>query len=365
MAVKAKKSDKYSALESTLGKELAFNGARIKCLTLLITALIKVQSVNFERLAQGFDNPVLLGSNLRRIQRFFASFDLPRDLIARLLFKLLPVGGPYRLALDRTNWKFGVRNINILMLGVVYKGLSLPILWTILDNKRGNSDQAEREALIKRYIDLFGVQRIESLAADREFIGRDWHEFLVEWKIQFFIRLRENMQVYIPGRGIVKAYWLFNNLPHDTALHYPKIVRVKGCWMYLSGSKIVNEQGQIEFLIVASYRYTNDALAYYKERWQIETMFKAFKTNGFNLESTHLKDYERIDKLLMVLSLAFNWAYKIGIYKDREIRKIKLKKHGRPEYSLFAYGLKWLAQVLINTYTQNIQKLSNLFLSCT
>lgn len=118
-------------------------------MVLLITALLKVQSVNFERLAQGFDHAVALSSNLRRIQRFFAAFDLKSDLVAVLLFKMLPFSGPYRLSLDRTNWKFGQTNINILVLGVIHKGLSLPILWTFLGNKRGNSDQAERQALIE------------------------------------------------------------------------------------------------------------------------------------------------------------------------------------------------------------------------
>jgi hypothetical protein len=85
MADQAKKLDKYSDLQAQLGNELPINGARIKFIVLLITALIKVQSVNFERLSQGFDNAVELSSNLRRIQRFFAHFDLNSDLISRLL----------------------------------------------------------------------------------------------------------------------------------------------------------------------------------------------------------------------------------------------------------------------------------------
>jgi hypothetical protein len=101
MATKAKKLVKYSDLQDILGKELPINAARLKFIVLIMTSLIKVQSVNFERLAQGFDNPVSLSSNLRRIQRFFASFTLDSDLVARLLFKLMPFRGPYRLALDR------------------------------------------------------------------------------------------------------------------------------------------------------------------------------------------------------------------------------------------------------------------------
>lgn len=365
MATKAKKLAKYSELQDILGKELPINAARIKFMVLLMTALIKVQSVNFERLAQGFDNPVELSSNLRRIQRFFASFSLERDLMARLLFKILPFKGPYRLTLDRTNWKFGQRNINILILGVIYKGLSLPILWTFLGDKRGNSDQRERIELMERFMRLFGLQTIEFITADREFIGEQWWQFLIDHHISFFIRMRENMKIHIPHKGEVKAFWLFHNLPLNTAYHYPKIVQIKGCWVYLSGLKYVNQKGNMEYLIVASFDKPHQSLDYYRQRWQIETMFKAFKTAGFNLESTHLKDYERLDKLLMLVALAFVWAYKVGIYRNNEIKQIKIKKHGRLEKSFFAYGLEYLAQAFLNALSLNIQKLSFAFLSCT
>lgn len=53
---------KYSDSQEPLSKELSINGARIKFIVLLVTALIKVQSVNFERLAQEFDNEVELSS---------------------------------------------------------------------------------------------------------------------------------------------------------------------------------------------------------------------------------------------------------------------------------------------------------------
>ena len=56
-ANQAKKLARYSALQDYLGKELPINAARIKFIVLLITSLIKVQSVNFERLAQPFIKP--------------------------------------------------------------------------------------------------------------------------------------------------------------------------------------------------------------------------------------------------------------------------------------------------------------------
>jgi hypothetical protein len=69
--------------------------------------------------------------------------------------------------------------------------------------------------------------------------------------------------------------------------------------------------------------------------------------------------------LLMITALAFYWAYITGIYRNQEIKPIKIKKHGRPEKSVFAYGLEYLAFALVNSIQTIIQKLSTTFLSCT
>lgn len=365
MATRAKNLAKYSELQAILGKELPINAARLKFVVLLIVALIKVQSVNFERLAQVFDNPVRLNSNLRRIQRFFAGFQLDSDLVARLLYKLIPFSGPYALTLDRTNWKFGQTNINILVLGVIYKGISLPILWTFLGDKRGNSNQEERIALMQRFIGLFGVKMIEFLTADREFLGHVWWQFLIDHQIAFFIRMRENIKVSIPRKAEVKVCWLFHHLPLNTTYFYPKMVKVGENLVYLSAMRYLNEQGRVEYLIVASFHKTDQALEFYRQRWQIETMFRAFKTAGFNLQATHLSHYERLDKLLMLVALAFVWAYKVGIYQHNEVKKLLIKKHGRLEKSFFAYGLETLAQALLNAFDEIIRLLTKPFLSCT
>ena len=61
-------------------------------------------------------------------------------------------------------------DINILMLGVVYNGVAFPLIFSML-NKRGNSNSQERIDLVNRFIRLFGKDAIESIVADREFVG--------------------------------------------------------------------------------------------------------------------------------------------------------------------------------------------------
>ncbi|MDY6326067.1 MAG: hypothetical protein SPL42_00820 [Bacteroidales bacterium] len=64
----------------------------------------------FSLLATVFDSPAKAESCLRRIQRFFAEFDLSQDLIASFLYRLLPGTGRRTLSIDRTNWRSGRRS---------------------------------------------------------------------------------------------------------------------------------------------------------------------------------------------------------------------------------------------------------------
>lgn len=66
------------------------NLARAKFFAHFIMALCKVQTVTFEKLANAFDTTSQAGSSLRRIQRVMASFTLDSDLVATLVFNLLP-----------------------------------------------------------------------------------------------------------------------------------------------------------------------------------------------------------------------------------------------------------------------------------
>jgi hypothetical protein len=58
-------------------------------------------------------------------------------------------------------------------------------MWKFLP-KRGNSNTSERIELIERFIALFGIEKIQCLTADREFIGDDWFAYLKKKDIPFF-----------------------------------------------------------------------------------------------------------------------------------------------------------------------------------
>jgi hypothetical protein len=90
-----------------------FNKARIKLITMFILSLVKVQTVNFNRLAVSFDSRSQSDSSLRHIQRFFASFVVDIDLLSKMLFALIP---PARRCVSLRRFLHGI-------LPHLYKGL--------------------------------------------------------------------------------------------------------------------------------------------------------------------------------------------------------------------------------------------------
>lgn len=103
--------DKNTDLISTLQGHFKgdFNLARVKLICLFITALCKVKTINYDRLASGFDSIANKNSSYRRIQRFMAKFDLPMKIVSSLIFNLLPSKTDLTLVMDRTNWKYGTK----------------------------------------------------------------------------------------------------------------------------------------------------------------------------------------------------------------------------------------------------------------
>lgn len=362
ISLECKDTALISVLQSHFKGEI--NLARVKLICLFITALCKIKTINYDRLASGFDTKADKNSSYRRIQRFMKEFDFPMRTVSFLIFNLLPFKDGLVLILDRTNWKFGAKNINILMLGVSYKNIAFPLMFKMLD-KRGNSDTEERIDLVKKYIEWFGKESIDCLLADREFVGDKWLAFLNQNNIRYYIRIRNNFKIFsYQKQAEIKAFWLFNNLKISEFYHYPRIIELHGQRCYLSGCKTINRKGKMEFLIIVSFNEPSQAMAYYKQRWQIETLFRGLKSSGFNIEDTHVTDLERLEKLFSLVMVAFVWCYKIGDFLDENIQKIIIKKHGRRAVSVFKYGLDYLSKFLLTGFNSLEYSLFG-FLSCT
>jgi Transposase DDE domain len=347
-------------LRKALRPHLAWHGARLSFLATFLIALLQVKTVNFTELASAFGGKAHIDSHYKRIQRFFRLYDLDFAEMAQAVVNLMAIPEPWVLSLDRTEWQFGGAIFNILMLAVVHEGVAFPVAWSMLD-KRGNSDSTERMNLVNGFLERFGEHQIACLTADREFVGKDWLNYLLSDPLTpFRIRIRENHTLRQGGR-VLKVSVVFQDLKPGES----KVLRDKrqlwGQWVYIAALRLEDQS----LLVVATQKAPQSAIKDYAQRWSVETLFGILKTRGFCLESTHLVDSERLSKLLALLSLALCWAFLVGEWLH-QLKPLTIKKHGRRAKSLFRYGFDYLRNIMLNLKQKMPDFLDVLqFLSCT
>ena len=167
---------------------------RLATMAIILFGLANGRTVSLSHLASQFPGKALHASNYRRLQHFFKQVQFDEAVVARFIVSLLNIKGPVILAVDRTNWKLGKVDINILVLAIVTRRFKVPLICSFFDH-RGNSSTAQRIDLIERYLHIFKVSSIKALLADREFVGNEWINYLVEKTVPFVIRLREDMYI--------------------------------------------------------------------------------------------------------------------------------------------------------------------------
>ena len=210
-------------LTGSLSNIFDWHKSRIDCFSNLLLGLISAQTVNLSKIARHFKNNNLIESNYRRIQSFFKDVEFNVDSVAEFnIQQLLSAKEKLYLILDRTNWKFGKTNINILVLSVVYEGIAVPLYHDLLDH-RGNSSSEFRIDLVKNFIAKFGKDRIGCILGDREFIGQDWLGWLDSQGIDYVVRIKNNLMTTNTRGFSAKVSTLFD----DLAIHQHKDLRDK------------------------------------------------------------------------------------------------------------------------------------------
>lgn len=339
--------DLTHALGGLLSSHLGLGKSRVETLVVIIVGLVSARTVNLSHIASQFPGSAKHASSYRRLQRFFQHVRVDNDWVAQMMVRLLNQRGPWLLALDRTNWKVGSRDINILVLALVTQRFRVPLMWTILD-KQGSSNTGERVALMQRYLAVFGASSIQLLLADREFIGHDWFDFLNKNNIAFAIRLKQNMLLMrADGRKLTFQSLLRRHRStktiHTWSGWIPGMQRTVGNQLSFAARRIKNG----EWLIIASNREPKNALRQYRRRWAIECLFGDTKTRGFNLEDTRITDPEKLDLWLAIITLTMSWSYRCAtkVMGQSAIRK---KAHGYREKSWFRTGLDLLRRWIIH-----------------
>lgn len=207
------------------------------------------------------------------------------------------------LSLDQSKISDG---FECLMLSMRVGDRAIPVSWRVVATE-GNIGFDVQEGLLDAVKVMIPEGLSVLLAADR-FYGTS---ALVNWcqkhGWQYRIRLKGNMIFHHEGGEITSSQAINLNISalENATFNNTNIQTNIG---------ILHESGHKEpWFIAMDCKPSKYKVLDYGMRWGIECMFSDFKSRGFGITKTHLKHADRIERLILILTLALYWAVSTGM----------------------------------------------------
>jgi Transposase DDE domain len=308
-------------------------------LELLISILQNIKEVNLEKIATALPIPILFESRRKKVQRFLLSpsfnietvwFPIIEDWLAQ---KFIPNQTIY-LAIDRTNWG----RKNLFVASIIYDKRAIPVYFELLP-KLGSSNFNEQVSLVSKVLPIFKEYQLVVLG-DREFCSVKLANWLGEQEVKFCLRLKkdefveieDNVWKELDNLGLEPGISLFLEGINVTKKHKIGGFNLACKWK----RKIQGISPKEGWFILTNLDNLEATIKAYKKRFDIEEMFKYFKSSGYNLEDTNVSGHRFIS-----LVLAISFAYCSATFQGESIKKKGVQKYvGRTkEYGRIIGGI--------------------------
>ena len=331
-------------------------------LLLLSLCIIQARSCNLSKCSD-YVNCVIAGSvsdrtAYNKLVKFFSTgkSEIILQGIFRLVVMLIWLGDKEAILLiDRTNWQLGKTKINLLVIGVVYKGVLIPLVWQDL-KKKGNSNSTERLALVDKFLVWWQQTGLDLpalyIVGDREFIGYKWIYGLEDRGLKYVMRLKGNRKFKLWHRNGIRDKKMRLSALRRWMRRYDKthteIVLMEGLIANIMIFPITEPKGKQTYLyLITNIEDEKKVSELYRIRWKIETCFLHLKSNGFDLEAMRLKEDFKVNLMMGIVVLTYTISVHQGIlfYENSE-KPIPVKKYKSGKVclskSIFRKGLKQL-----------------------
>jgi hypothetical protein len=244
--------------------------------------------------------------------------------------------------MDTTKLGFEAR---LLMVGVAYRKCVLPLAWSIHRGKTGWVSGEEHMALLRYVAELIPKGSEVWLLGDCEFQGVPMISWLEDQSWHYVLRQQGRVIVWKPG-------WAQNRLA-DLGLKEGE-TRYLG-WVYLTAtyhhgpvSMVLHwEEGEDEpWYLVTDVEASWATIRRYRKRMWIEETYGDMKGHGVDLEETHMRDLDRLSRLVLGVCLVYMWLISLGSWVIKNGKRHMVDKKARRDKSYFRIGWSWLKRRL-------------------
>ena len=202
-------------------------------------------------------------------------------------------------------------------------GRSLPIAWRVKETE-GAIGFAEQRAALETALALLPADVRVVLMGDRFYGSPDLIAWCRSKGWDWRLRLKGELLVFEGGgeSTVAECFARGERMLTDVELTGKRVRTNIG---------MVHEDGHPEpWFIAISDAPTTAKMFDYGLRWGIEAMFSDFKSRGFGLEDSQLQRTDRMDRLILVMTLALYWAVSTGMWAaENAALPVEKKRKGR------------------------------------
>lgn len=207
------------------------------------------------------------------------------------------------LMLDQSKIRDG---FECLMVSLRLAERAIPVDWIVVETKGAIGFDIQK-TLLDRVKEMM-PQGVSILLSGDRFYGT---AALIEWckkeDWHYRIRLKSNLILSYKGREMTTG---------DAASQ--NVMALEKAYFNKSNTHtnigILHEPGHKEpWIIAMDCVPSHYKILDYGMRWGIECLFSDFKSRGFSITKTHLKRSDRIERLILILTIALYWAVSTGM----------------------------------------------------
>lgn len=316
---------------------------RLRNLALLIIGLSVGHSIHLSYIVSEWPVPGKKKSLVNRLHRFLVNqLVSPTAYYQPLAERLLKAfaGERLRLIIDATKVGF---NHRALVIGVAYRKRTLPLTWSLHEGSIGNVAVPKVVRLLERVYQLVPSNCEVVLTGDSGFSATDILFWCRQHHWHYVIRQKTLTKVRFPEDG--SPWFPIADIPIE-----PGQTKVVG-WVWLAKSNPFGltwlllhwQKGEDEPWVLVSdrpdYRWV---LGTYRRRMWIEAMYGDMKGHGFDLEATHLRHIERIERLMLGVCIAYVWLIALGSWVVKNGFRHLIDHKSRRDKSYFRLGRDWV-----------------------
>ena len=325
-----------------------FHRSERRNLALMVVGMVYARSVNLPQIASFA--PVAETQLEARVQRFERVLNCPKLVpltvlkpVAEKLLTSLSARQPKGLMIlmDRSMINDG---LNLLWVAVAFGGRALPLGWVEVPHE-GNSDLALQQELLSWLSECLPEGTSATIVADREFHSIHLARWIAErLQLKYVLRIKAGTCIEFDGQTLKAGELAIEGESLQVA--QVKVTRA-ATNEYRTNLSVHWASGETEAWILATNLELSESLATYRQRFWIEEMFSDQKSRGLNLEQTRLKQANRVQRLLVAVTLAYLWLMEIGssVLAAGEVKKVDNRGLKR-SVSLCQVGFRWLRRLL-------------------